>query len=111
MQGLTLASFLHGYHRYARHCVTGKPLKYEEFTRQPVHVMRELCRVLELPFDRTFTEKWRGYDKITGAILGKARGSHLQQITPLPHHVISADLRRQLEGNKDYLASLELLGY
>lgn len=111
MQGLPLATFLHGYHKYARQCMASESLKYEEFTRQPEHCMRELCRVLELPFDRHFADKWQGYDKTTGAVLGKARGSHLKRITPLPHHEIPADLCGRLEENDDYRASLELLGY
>ena len=110
-QGITLETYLHGFHLYARQCVAGESLKYEEFTRKPEHCMRELCHVLGLPFDRYFIDKWQAYDKITGAVFGKARGSHLKRITPLPHHKIPEQLHMQLEANEDYQASIDLLGY
>lgn len=111
MQGLPLDTFLRGYHNYVSQRINSSFIRYEDFTRNPDITMRTLCNMLELPFDSTFSEKWQDYDKVTGAVHGKARGSRLTCISPLPHHDIPEELRAALEGNDDYHASLSLLDY
>lgn len=111
MRNLPVEVYLEGYRKYAEKCITGYFLKYEDFTRRPEDRLQWLCEILQLPFDKQFSRKWANYDKITGAVLGKARGSGLNKIKPLPHHELPDKLYNSFALNPDYQRSLELLNY
>jgi hypothetical protein len=70
--------------------------------------MKELCRTLELRFDRQFTERWSSYTFVTGDVSGSRGGP---AIRPVPRRAVDPGLLDQIAANSDYQKSLELLGY
>jgi hypothetical protein len=105
---LTLDGFLVGYRRFAEVASSIGFQRYEDFTADPVRAMRELCASLQLRYDRGFTERWRDYTFVTGDVAGSRGGSEIQPVPRLP---VAPELLTTLAANRDYLASLELLGY
>src|SRR5690606_2083240 len=67
---LTLDAFLSGYRRFAEQAREIGFFRYEDFTADPGAVMKELCRALDLRFDRRFTERWASYAFVTGDVAG-----------------------------------------
>jgi hypothetical protein len=105
---LTLDSYLAGMRRFAeRACEIGF-LRYEDFVADPDAVMKELCRRLELKFDRHFVDRWSSYAFVTGDVGGSRIGF---KIGPVPRRPVELDLLETLAANRDYRTSLELLGY
>jgi hypothetical protein len=70
--------------------------------------MKELCRALDVRFDRHFTERWSSYTFVTGDVSGSRGGT---QIKAVPQRAVDPGLLDQIAANPDYRASLELLGY
>jgi hypothetical protein len=83
-------------------------LRYEDFVIDPHAVIRELCRHLELRFDRHFAERWSSYAFVTGDVSGSRGGLGIQ---PVPRRPAEPELLDALRTHPDYAASLELLGY
>jgi hypothetical protein len=105
---LTLESYLAGYRRFAEQAREIGFLRYEDFVAAPDTVMKELCRRLDLRFDRHFAERWSSYAFVTGDVSGSRNGF---EIRPVPRRPVEPELLDALHTNPDYLASLELLGY
>jgi hypothetical protein len=105
---LTLEGYLAGYRQFAEQARALGFLRYEDFAADPIAVMKELCRALDLRFDRHFTERWSSYTFVTGDVSGSRGGSEIQ---PVPRRALDPGLLDQVAANSDYRASLELLGY
>jgi hypothetical protein len=105
---LTLERYLAGYRRFAEQARAIGFLRYEDFVADPQAIMRELCRRLELRFDRHFAERWSSYAFVTGDVSGRRGGIGIQ---PVPRRPAGPELLDLLQTNPDYAASLELLGY
>jgi hypothetical protein len=105
---LTLERYLAGYLRFAEQARAIGFLRYEDFVADPDAVTKELCRALELRFDRHFAERWSSYAFVTGDVSGSRGGFDIQ---PVPRRPAEPGLFDLLEKNPDYASSLELLGY
>jgi hypothetical protein len=105
---LTLDLFLAGYRRFAEQARAIGFYRYEDFAAEPSAIMRELCRRLDVRFDRHFTERWSSYAFVTGDVAG-SRGRCA--IEPAPRRAAESALLEQLAASPDYRTSLELLGY
>ena len=105
---LSLDGYLAGYRRFAEQAREIGFFRYEDFAADPSAIMKELCRRLEVRFDRHFTERWSSYAFVTGDVAGSRGGTEIQ---PAPRRVVEPALLEQLAASPDYRASLELLGY
>jgi hypothetical protein len=105
---LTLDAYLVGYRRFAERAREIGFFRYEDFAADPGAIMKELCRGLELRFDRHFAEKWSGYASVTGDVAGSRGGF---EIRPVPRRPVDPALVDALSAHPDYQTSLELLGY
>ena len=105
---LPLGAYLAGYRRFAEQACAIGFLRYEDFAADPGTIMKELCRRLEVRFDRHFAERWSSYAFVTGDVSGSRGGC---QIQPVPRRTAEAGLLDELAASADYQASLELLGY
>ena len=105
----TLESFLHGYLRFAEHCLGIGFVRYEDFVLEPEHQLRLLCDRLELPFDPGFKERWFSYHTISGDLFDHGRGG--REIKPLPRREMKPGLLEEFEQNADYVRSLKILEY
>lgn len=105
---LTLDGYLAGVRRFAEEASEIGFLRYEDFVVDPAAVMKELCRRLELRFDRHFLDRWSSYAFVTGDVSGSRSGF---EIRPAPRRPVELDLFKSLEANRDYRITLELLGY
>jgi hypothetical protein len=65
---LTLDTYLAGYRRFAEQARAIGFFRYEDFAAQPSAIMKELCRALDVRFDRHFTERWSSYTFVTGDV-------------------------------------------
>jgi hypothetical protein len=105
---LTLDAFLAGYRRFAEQAREIGFFRYEDFAADPSAIMKELCRRLEVRFDRHFTERWSSYASVTGDVAGSRSGCAIQ--LP-PRRAVEPGLLDQLAASADYRTSLEILGY
>jgi hypothetical protein len=105
---LSLDAYLVGHRRFAEQARDIGFFRYEDFAADPGTIMKELCRRLEVRFDRHFTERWSSYAFVTGDVSG-SRGGY--QIKPVPRRAAEPGLLDQLAASADYRTSLELLGY
>jgi hypothetical protein len=105
---LTLEAYLAGYRRFAEQARAIGFFRYEDFAGEPSAVLKELCRALDVRFDRHFTERWSSYTFVTGDVSGSRGGA---QIQPVPRRAVDPGLLDHVAANPDYRTSLELLGY
>ena len=105
---LTLERFLAGYRRFAEQACKVGFLRYEDFVADPDAVMKDLCRRLELRFDRHYGDRWSSYAFVTGDVSGGRGGLEIQ---PVPRRPAAPELLDAIKANADYGVSLELLGY
>lgn len=105
---LALDDYLAGYRRFAERAREIGFFRYEEFVADPAAVMKELCRRLDLRFDRRFAERWSSYAFVTGDVAGSRSGFTIQ---PVPRRAVEPELLDAVHANPDYRASLEMLGY
>ena len=105
---LSLDAYLAGYRRFAEQARAIGFFRYEDFAADPGGVMKELCRRLEVRFDRHFAERWSSYAFVTGDVAGSRGGC---EIKPVPRRAAEPGLLDQLAASADYQTSLELLGY
>ena len=105
---LPLDTYLAGYRRFAEQARDIGFFRYEDFAADPGAIMKELCRRLEVRFDRHFAERWSSYAFVTGDVSGSRGGC---QIKPVPRRPAEPGLLDQLAASADYRTSLELLGY
>lgn len=104
-----LAKFLAGYRKYAELCLQTGFIRYEDFSRYPEKVMRELCDRLQIGFDPGFVDKWQGYTKISGD--ERSRANAETQIKVLPRRPVAPELRDAFLVSDDYQSAIRLLGY
>jgi hypothetical protein len=105
---LTFERYLAGVRRFAETAAQIGFLRYEDFVVDPEAVMKELCRRLDLRFDRHFAERWSSYAFVTGDVAGCRSGGRIE---PAPRRPIEPDFLAAVALNTDYRRSLELLGY
>jgi hypothetical protein len=105
---LPLDAYLAGYRRFAEQARDIGFFRYEDFAADPGAIMKELCRRLEVRFDRHFAERWASYAFVTGDVSGSRGGC---QIKPVPRRTAEPGLLDRLAASADYQTSLELLGY
>jgi hypothetical protein len=105
---LTLDAYLAGYRHFAEQARAIGFLRYEDFAADPSTVLKELCRTLDVRFDRHFSERWSSYTFVTGDVSGSRGGAEIQ---PRPRRTVDPRLLDQVAVNSDYRTSLELLGY
>lgn len=108
---LNLDAYMEGYFRFAEHAVRIGYVRYEDFTKEPEKIMKQLCDMLQIDFDPDFIHQWHDYDKITGDVRQSSRGSKLRQIVPLKRAPMESGLLEKFHNNRHYMKSLELLGY
>ena len=112
MEGhLDLEAFLAGYRRFAEQAAASGFMRYEDFTREPITQMEQLCQQLQLDFDAGFINKWQANKHVTGDTSGMSRGSRFAEISPLQRRSVDRTLQEKLQNNPDYCHALELLGY
>lgn len=112
MQGLLdLDTFLTGYRRFAEQSSVTGFMRYEDFTRDPVHHLKELCRHLQLDFDAHFINRWHENSRVTGDTSKQSRGSQIKVIRPLKQRTIDNSVLKRFLNNPDYWRAIELLGY
>lgn len=105
---LSLDAYLAGYRRFAEQAREIGFFRYEDLAADSSAVMKELCRALDVRFDRHFTERWSSYAFVTGDVSGSRGGT---MIRPVPRRAVNPGLLDQVAANLDYRSSLELLGY
>ena len=105
---LSLDGYLAGYRRFAEQAREIGFLRYEDFAADPAAIMKEICRRLEVRYDRHFAERWSSYACVTGDVSGSRGGF---EIRPVPRRPVESGLLDQLAARADYRTSLELLGY
>lgn len=110
---LDVDRFLYGYRRYAD-SIGSRNVRYEDFTRDPRTVSREICGLLDIDYDAGFLERWHRNTCITGNNKNSSRGTAntaADQIRPLPRRAVEPGLIRQIEANADYRRLIAHLGY
>lgn len=105
---LLLEPYLAGYRRFAERAREIGFFRYEDFAADPSAIMKEICRRLEVRFDRHFAERWSSYTFVTGDVSGSRGGTSIQRVA---RRAVDSELLGRLAANPDYQTSLELLGY
>jgi len=108
---LDLDAFLAGYRQFAEQATASGFMRYEDFTREPITQLEQLCQQLQLDFDAGFINKWQANKHVTGDTSGMSRGSRFAEISPLQRRSVDKMLQEKLQNNPDYRHALELLGY
>lgn len=108
---LALDDFLAGYRKFAEQSVSTGYMRYEDFTQDPVPMMKLLCKALQLDFDEHFYTRWHNNNHVTGDTSNTSRGSKFTTIRPVARKSIGASLLLAFKKNPDYQAAIELLGY
>lgn len=103
--------FLTAYVAFAREAANKGFLRYEDLVADPDEVLRNLCTVLNIPFDVGYKQRWPDYVKLTGDKTGPSRGFARKAIVPLPPRCGSDEVRRAFLAEPRYEESLRLLGY
>ena len=108
---LTPRRFAGAYHAFAQVAADHGFQRYEDFVADPDEELGVLCRLLRVPLDPNYRERWQAYDKLTGDSAGPSRGFAQGDIAALPPSSIDDSVRTALRGESGYQESLELLGY
>jgi hypothetical protein len=82
-------------------------VRYEAFCTDPQGTMQQICRVLDVPFDATFEERWTGHN-VTG---NSGRGAAMSSIQPLPFRDWTPERADELSRNPDHANLCGRLGY
>lgn len=80
-------------------------IRYDDFVESPLFVMRELCRLLELPFSEDFINLFNVF-KLSG---DSGRGGNL--IKKMPRRPIDAEVAKDIGESENYGKLLKLLDY
>lgn len=110
---LSAAEFFHGYRLYAE-SIGDRFVQYEAFTQEPQVTMQKICKMLEIPCDQSFIDRWHENQCVTGDNKKTSRGTSSEdagRIRSLPRRQIESELVAQLTDNIDYRKSVQLLGY
>jgi hypothetical protein len=103
---ISVEQYLHGYLRFAEAAKEIGFIRYEDFTRQPDDILRQITNSLQVDFDPGYKNKWMDYNKITGDTLSKQ-----QEIKPKEKPQLKRTFLKKFEKNKEYWAALDILGY
>ena len=106
-KALTLNSYMKGCLRYAKLCPDHLFIRYEDFTKNPEYSMQEICKGLQIKYDKNFMRNWSSYMHITG----DPGRSKRESITEVCRYSVPKKLGEQFRNNKDYEIVLNLLGY
>jgi hypothetical protein len=106
--GLDLETFMLGCRRFAEIAARRGFHRYEDFTRQPSGALAQICEDLDVPFDEGYVVRWFNYRTITGDV-SSTRGT--DEIVPLKRRPVDPATLEAVSSNRDYQATLELLGY
>lgn len=101
-----LAPFLSGYRKFAELAAEVGFVRYENLVGDPDRALEELCGNLEIPFDRSYDERWATNRHVTG---DNSVEREIRNDTPLPSYPASVIL--EFEKSPDYRPALSLLGY
>jgi protein O-GlcNAc transferase len=61
-------AFLEGHRCFSKMANSVGRIEYETFCQTPHSAMLRMCRLLGLPYDATFIDKWQAYRNITGDV-------------------------------------------
>ncbi|OHB75100.1 MAG: hypothetical protein A2Z34_08915 [Planctomycetes bacterium RBG_16_59_8] len=99
---------LTGYRAFAELAHKTGFVRYEDFTADPEESLATLCRLLRIPYDHGWRERWQSYDRLTGDPVAIAPG---YEIRPHPPKYLSTQDVELFRENHDCRRALELLGY
>jgi hypothetical protein len=105
---LDLETFMHGCRRFAELAAQHGFYRYEDFMAQPSQTLAQICHDLEVTYDEGYKYRWFNNRLVTGDI-EPTRGT--DKIVPLGRRAIAVELLRAAEANRDYQATVSLLGY
>lgn len=108
---LTPEHYLHGCALFAEHAATVGFTRYEDFTLDPAAALQTLCERLSIPYDPTWTDRWKSYTTITGDTASNSRGNRSDDIRPFPRAEAPAALLARFRASQDYQRACTLLGY
>ena len=97
--------FLEGYRKFSECAGQIGFIKYEDFCSDPDSKLSHICDVLDIPFDKDYTQRWKFYKR-----LGSDTDEPVQEIRPLQPPQISSVVTEKFESNFDYWPTLKLLG-
>ena len=111
-QKLGFDAYLRGCVRFAEYASEHGFSRYEDFTKDPDGVLKEMCEDLGLVFDAKYVDKWHRYTTITGdTSAGLGRGSTKKTIQSFGRKPMDDGLLGAFRENADYTRVCELLGY
>lgn len=108
---LTPQRFVAAYHAFAEVAAGRDFQRYEDLVAHPDEQLRRLCAQLQIPYDKSYQDRWRTYDKLTGDNVGPSRGFGLEEIGSLPPRKLEESILSALKREPGYRESLSLLGY
>lgn len=109
-----LAKFIESYNSYAASISKEKMpvFKYERFTENPINVMKELCKSLELEFNADFIHNYQDVKAHGDSRYGKrSRGIKENKIAPLQRKYINPLAVRSINKHPGISTCNELLGF
>jgi hypothetical protein len=101
-----LGPFLSGYRKFAELAAEVGFVRYEALVDNPDRTLEKLCGNLDIPFDRTYDERWAANGHVTG---DSSVEREIRNDNPLPGYPASVIL--EFEKSPDYRPALSLLGY
>ncbi len=113
--GLEWDLFLDGGLVFAEYAKACGFVRYEDLTNDPDGELKKLCGMLEVDFDPGYSERWAGYEYVTGDVVhagvGISEGSGLREIRPLVRKGVDEGLLARFRADERYVKTCELLGY
>lgn len=104
---LSLERYLAGCRAFAEQAAAIGFVRYEDFTRAPSDALAEIARVLDVPYDPGFIDRWTAYRNMTGDMPGMEETA----ISPWKLRALPPGLAARFAANDDYRRTLALLGY
>ncbi|MGB7346530.1 MAG: hypothetical protein WBD20_20080, partial [Pirellulaceae bacterium] len=81
--------------------------RYEDFLAAPATTLQQMCDAMSVRYDPAWQQRWADYDKVTGDGINRSR----TQIRPVERKPLERGFWRELKGNSNLFATLDLLGY
>ena len=103
---VTIEQYLHGYLKFAEVARETGFVRYEDFTLFPDESLQKMTSSLQLQYDPEYKTKWMYYRNVTGD-----SDQWRQEIRPWQKPSVEASLLRLFWQNRNYRASLDILGY
>jgi hypothetical protein len=111
---MNIPAFLSGYLAFAKEARAMGYIRYEDFTRDPDGILRNMCAHLKIDFDAGYKDKWYSNSFMTGDVdtYGiHSRGLAFKEIKPLPRMEVPIDLPALFDQHDEFYTALDLLGY